>query len=83
MSGIGFELKAILGERDDPVENPELFAIAIIAHAAVVLDLEVLSKLGFVPIEVPLETQGCEDVSMDNNRHVAAWMVEAAWRSAP
>ena len=83
MPGVSFKLKTIVGERDDSVENPELLAIGVLAHATAVLDFEVLSKLGLIPIEVLLKTQSCEVVSMNNYRDSTIWMVEAARRCAP
>ena len=82
MPGVSLELKAFISERDDPVKDPELLAISILAHATAVLDFKVLGKFGLVPIEILLEPQSCKVVPMDDYRDSTVWVVEAARRCA-
>ena len=80
MSGIGLKHNAIVGERDNAVQDPELFrTLHVFPKTSPNFQFEMLRKFRLVPIEIRLEAHCREIVAMHDDRYVAARMVEAAW----
>ena len=81
MAGICFKADPVLIETQYTIEDPDLLQVSFLcAQMFALADLEVLLKVGLVPIQVVLKAKGNAIVALHHQRDVAGSMVVTARR---